>query len=48
MYLRVNFEVRSGYGGPFLSIPVSKRTPGTGPLESVSRGPVLQKNPNDL
>ena len=26
MYFRVNFEVHSGYGGPFLSIPVSKRT----------------------
>ena len=22
MYFRVNFEVHSGYGGPFLSIPV--------------------------
>ena len=22
MYFKVNFEVRSGYGGPFLSIPV--------------------------
>ena len=26
MYFGVNFEVRSGYGGPFRSIPVSKRT----------------------
>ena len=28
MYFRVKFEVRSGYGGPFLSIPVSKRIQG--------------------
>ena len=26
MYFRVNFEVHSGYGGPFRCIPVSKRT----------------------
>ena len=26
MYFRVNFEFHSGCGGPFLSIPVSKRT----------------------
>ena len=44
MYLWVNFEVRSGYGGPFLSIPVR-----SGPFQSIpvskrTRCFVLQRN----
>ena len=47
MYFRVNFEVHSGYGGPFLSIlvrsgaflsiPVSKRTRKDGILRSLGK-----------
>ena len=35
MYFRVNFEVHSGYGGPFLSIPVR-----SGPFRLVN-APIL-------
>ena len=43
-YGRVNFEVRSGYGGPFLSIPVhsipvSKRTRAKSRAVTVSLSP---------
>ena len=40
MYFKVNFEVRSGYGGPFLSIPVR-----SGAFRSI---PVSKRTPADL